>query len=187
MRTITVLAFVCLLAGTAAAQSGALDRGPGVLGPESPLYGLEKAWDSAAVNMGLKNAGDVAQERAAEAQSMLEKGNPGAASRAAKDLQKIAGKATEKDQKGIQKAMTAMQDTMSQMQQQLQNAPNDNARQGITTAMQNMQDALSNLEQVQQKIAKAMQQANTGTDQGTTTGGSQSQRAADSQAQSSES
>jgi hypothetical protein len=161
-RTAAIIAAAVLLAGTAAAQASELDTGPGVLGPESPLYGLETKWDKTAVNMGLKDAGDVAQERAAEAQDMLEKRKPGAASRAADDLQNIAGEATAEDQQGIQKAQAALQDVMGRMQQRIQDAPNDQARQGVQTAMDSMQNALSNMEQVEQKMQDAMQRAETG-------------------------
>lgn len=81
------------------------DVGPGIVGVDSPVYGLEVAWDNAANRIGLKQAGEIAQERAAEARDAAERNKTRAAARAAQNTQKIAERArTEEDEEGIQRA-----------------------------------------------------------------------------------
>lgn len=111
-----------------------IDRGPGMIGAGSPIYGLETAWDSAAVSIGIKSAGNVAQERAAEAKQAQEKGNTRAVERATRNLQKVANKSKDSDEEGINKAMETMEEVIA-------NAPNDQARQGMQNALENMQKA----------------------------------------------
>lgn len=111
-----------------------IERGPGMIGAVSPIYGLETAWDNAAVSIGIKSAGNVAQERAAEARQAQEKGNTRGIERATRNLQKIANKSKDSDEEGINKAMKTMEEVIA-------NAPNDQARQGMQNALENMQKA----------------------------------------------
>lgn len=119
------ISIVILMTPLAAAQTQ-LDKGPGMVQPESMLYGLEKAWDSASVSIGLKKASDVAQERAAEARAMQEKNNTKAMQKAVDDMNKIAKKAKTDETEGLQKAAAVIQEVKSrapsQAQSGLQNA-----------------------------------------------------------------
>ncbi|MDY6766194.1 MAG: hypothetical protein SVW77_02395, partial [Candidatus Nanohaloarchaea archaeon] len=54
-----VLAFLACT-GVAAAQTD-LDVGPGMVGPGSPIYGLEVAWDNAKMGLGIAKPGNIAQ------------------------------------------------------------------------------------------------------------------------------
>ncbi|PSH01423.1 MAG: hypothetical protein BRC26_03555 [Nanohaloarchaea archaeon QH_8_44_6] len=150
MRTklyIAAIAFA-LLAAPAAAQEETPDEadpGPGLISSGSMIYGLETAYDNAAMNAGLKKAGNVAQERAAEARQASENNNTRGVEKAARELEKTADKAKDSDEEGINKAMQMMQET-------IQNAPNAQARHGMQTALQNMQEA-------QQKRQEGRQQA----------------------------
>lgn len=110
-----------------------IERGPGLIGPQSPFYGLEVAYDNAAVNIGLKKAGAVAEERAAEARKAAENGNYQAAQKAAQNMNSIAQKASSDDVEGIQKAEAVLQSVIDQ-------AP-DEAKQGLQTALDNVRQA----------------------------------------------
>lgn len=132
LTALLVLAMPILAQNSSSSQE--LDINPGVIGPESVFYGFETAWDSAAVDMGLKKAGNVAQERAYEAQRAQENGNSEAAQRAVKKMSKVAKKARgENDEEGVNKAMSIVQQTMA-------GAPEE-AKQGLQTALDNMKKA----------------------------------------------
>lgn len=111
----------------------AAEVNPGLIGAGSPIYGLEVAYDNAAMNIGLKKAGEVAQERAAEARQAAQNNNTRGMQRAAQELQTVANRTDVNDQ-GLNRAMQIMQET-------IQNAPNEQARQGMRTALENMQQA----------------------------------------------
>ncbi|PSG99507.1 MAG: hypothetical protein BRC29_05315 [Nanohaloarchaea archaeon SW_7_43_1] len=126
-----------LLAVPAAAQEEAPDEsepGPGLISSGSMIYGLETAYDNAAMNAGLKKAGNVAQERAAEARQASENNDTKGVEKATKELEKTAGKAEGSDEEGIERAMRMMRETV-------RNAPNAQARQGMRTALRNMREA----------------------------------------------
>lgn len=141
MRTKFVIGLIALslLTLSAAAendtsQEQAMEKGPGMIGPGSFAYGLETAWDNAAVDIGLKRAGNVAQERAAEVRQAMERNNTKGVQRATRSLERTAEKAKERDKEGIERAIQMMNQTM-------QNAPNEEARQGMQTALNNMREA----------------------------------------------
>lgn len=122
-----------LFAAPAAAQQQDPDVGPGMVGPDSPIYGLEVAWDDAAMSVGLKRAGTVVQERAAEAQQMQERNNTEGMQRAAQEMSNVAERATADDTEGLQKAQSVLQAVMER-------APEE-AQQGLQTALDNVQQA----------------------------------------------
>lgn len=150
-----VLMIVSIPMATAQSQT---DVGPGMVGADSPIYGLEVAWDNAANSMGLKKAGDIAQERAAEAKDAAERNKTKAAAKAAVNTRKIAERADgEEDEEGVQKAMSSLEGTMNMMEQRMSEAPNEQARQGMQTALDNMQGALDNIEEAKQTRDEARQ------------------------------
>lgn len=110
-----------------------IERGPGLIGAQSVFYGFEVAYDNAAVNIGLKKAGAVAEERAAEARKAAENGNYQAAQKAAQNMNSIAKKARSGDVEGIQKAEAVLQEVVDQ-------APEE-AKQGLQTALDNVKQA----------------------------------------------
>lgn len=125
---------VSVAAQNSSSNNQAVEISPGLIGASSPMYGLETAWDNAAVNIGVKKAGNVAQERAAEAKQAQEKGNTKAVERATTNLEKIAKKAKKGDEEGLNKAMKIMEGVIA-------NAPNEQARQGMQNALENMRNA----------------------------------------------
>lgn len=131
-RFALVVAFLAVT-GLAAAQQTQLDVGPGMVGPSSPLYGLETAWDNAAMSIGLKKPGTLAQERAAEVRAAVQANNSEAAQRAAKQLNAIAQAATSDDTQGLEKAAAVLNEVMQRVPQQ--------AQQGLQTALNNIQQA----------------------------------------------
>ncbi|WP_414837128.1 hypothetical protein [Candidatus Nanohalococcus occultus] len=150
-HTVVLTALMLLGVQTVTAQSNQLDKGPGMIGAESPVYGLEVAMDNAAVSIGLAKAGEIAKERAAEAQKAADNNNTAAAAKAGKQLEKVAQRAGENESESIEVAMNSFQDTITEMEMRIDNAPNENAREGMETALENMRNALQNMEQARQR------------------------------------
>lgn len=155
MRRFIVLAvaLAVIFGSFAAGAQAGFEGKPGLILPDSPLYKIEVAWENAAVSVGLMQASDVVQERAAEAIRMAENGKPDAAVRAADDMSRVAKKADANDT-GIQQAMNALQDAMNEMQNRIDNAPNDNARDGMRNALDNMENALENMKNAKDRPDK---------------------------------
>lgn len=139
MRRIALLALLATLLAAApvtaqnATQPAELDVGPGMVAPDSPFYGLEVAWDNAAMSLGLARAGTVVQERAAEARAMQERNNSEAMQRAAREMSRVAERAREGDGEGLQKAAAVLERVMQRAPQQ--------ARQGLQTALDSVRGA----------------------------------------------
>lgn len=170
-RFMAIALILTLLFGVASANNhGDLDVGPGLIGSDSPLYGLEVAWDNAAVDIGLKKAGGVAQERAAEAKAAADKGNHDAAARAANEMSKVAQKARSDDTERLQKAETVLQEVMA-------NAPAE-AQEGLQTALDSVRNAR---ERAQQADDQMPTDTPTGGDQAPDSQGEQQDRDNDSE------
>ncbi|MDY6768629.1 MAG: hypothetical protein SVW02_00800, partial [Candidatus Nanohaloarchaea archaeon] len=133
MKRAVILALIGLLIASAGAAQTRLDVGPGIIGPISPLYGLEVAWDNAAMGIGIAKPGNVAQERAAEARAAIQRNNSEAAQRAAKNMNSVTKRATSGDTQGLQKAASILQDVMA-------NVPAE-AQQSLQTAVENVERA----------------------------------------------
>lgn len=149
---IGVLVVALAFSGVGAASThGNLDVGPGMVGPASPVYGMDVAVDNAAIDLGLLNAGGVAQERAAEAKQAADNNDSQAAERAAIEAGNVAQRGqNQQDTEGIDKAMASLQDTIATMESRAEDAPNEEARQGMLTASENMKGAVENMEQAKQ-------------------------------------
>ncbi|MCJ7428945.1 MAG: DUF5667 domain-containing protein [Candidatus Nanohaloarchaeota archaeon QJJ-5] len=106
--------------------------GPGLITPDSALYGLEVAFDNVRVSVGLSSAGGIAQERAAEAQAMMRQNKTQAMQRAADEMSNMAERATSADAEKLQKASDVLQRVMDQ-------APAD-AQEGLQQAMATVQN-----------------------------------------------
>lgn len=137
IRRLLPVAVAVLLVAPAAAQTGpSTERGPGFISADSPLYSIEVVVDNTAVAIGVMDAGDVAQERAAEAKEMQEKGNTKAAQRAAEaasEAVKAASSGSSANTAGIDKAI----DTLNGIKK---DAP-DEAKDGLTTAVDSLKQA----------------------------------------------
>jgi len=157
MKRLIPILVIVLLTGLVSAQQTQLDKGPGMIQPDSALYGLEVAVDNAGMSLGVMKPGDVAQERAAEAANMAEENKSSEASKAAEQLGKVAQKSSGNDT-GINKALRSMNQTIAKMQKRIQKAPNQQAKQGMQTALQNMKGAMQNM-----KAAKNRTQGPTAT------------------------
>lgn len=156
--TIVVTAFFLLFGAAAANTHETLDTGPGMVGADSAMYGLELAWDNAATSIGLKNAGTVAQERAAEAHEAAENGNYDAAQRAAENMASVAEKANADDVQGVEKAEAVLQRV-------IENAPSE-AQQGLQTALTNVQNARNQAQQAADQAPDSGAENQSGADAG---------------------
>lgn len=132
-RTILLFTAMGVLLASGAAAQAQLDVGPGMVGADSPLYGLETAMDNAAVSVGLAKAGGVAQERAAEARDAQEKNNTKAMQKAVDQMNAVAKKAKSSDTQGLEKASAVLNEVMAQ-------APAE-AQEGLQTALDNISAA----------------------------------------------
>lgn len=131
-RLVIAVSFLMILGfatanGSHAEGEAHLDVGPGMVGADSAVYGLETAWDNAAMSIGLKQAGTVAQERAAEARQAAQANNSEAAQRAADELNSVAQRASSDDMEGLEKAAAVLQEVMERAPPQ--------AQQGLRTAL----------------------------------------------------
>lgn len=155
-----VIAFLFVGVGAASTHDD-LETGPGMVGPASPIYGVEVAMDNAALSVGVATPGGVAQERAAEAHQAVENNNTQAAERAAKESATVAKRAnSQQDADGIQRAMTSLEGTIATMEDRAENASTEEARQGMLTASENMEGAVANMEQARQRSQERRAQAN---------------------------
>lgn len=123
----SLVAALPMAAAQNASQNAEQGPGPGFVTPNSAIYGLEVAYDNAAVSVGLKKAEAVAQERAAEAEEMARRGNYKGAQKAADNMAKIAQKAKGNQTEGLRQAEQTLQRVMD-------NAPEE-AKQGLQNAL----------------------------------------------------
>lgn len=126
-----LLGTILLITPLAAAQS--VQASPGSIGPGSPFYGLDKAWDSFGVSIGLKTASDVVEERAAEARQAANRGEWENARRAAESASSMSGRVRGNQTEGLQRAEQTLQGVLDE-------APEE-ARQGLSTALENVRNA----------------------------------------------
>ena len=134
----SLVAALPMAAAQNASQNTEGGAGPGFVTPNSAIYGLEVAYDNAAVSIGLKKAEKVAQERAAEAEEMARRGNYKGAQKAANNMAKVAERVKGNQSQGLQRAE-------QQLQRVMENAPEE-AQQGLQTALENTQRARENME-----------------------------------------
>lgn len=140
------LFLVILLAGMVAGQPATVEADTGLFSPDSPLYGLQTAWDSTAVSLGVKDAGDVALQRASEVKAMEEEGNPAGAARAAKQLGEIASEAEEADQENVQIAVASTSTSLHNLDQDIDETHED-IQEDIQQNMDELEDRLDELDQ----------------------------------------
>lgn len=127
-KAVTVSTVIILLAaaGTAQTQQGT-SVGPGFIAPDSPLYGLEVAFDNAQTAVGLKQAGTVAQERVAEAEAMVQQNKTDATTRALAQLNNTIAEAPPEQAAGLEIAR-------NQLERLVRSTP-DAANFGLNTAL----------------------------------------------------
>lgn len=103
----------------------------GLFTPDSAFYGLETAWDNAAMSLGVSSAEKVGQKRAAEAQVMAEEGNYEAVERAVRGLENAAARSSEESE--------SIQNAVTKIEQVMQDAPEE-AQEGLQTALDNVEE-----------------------------------------------
>lgn len=141
MRTLVVItglllafaAFGAADSNTTGTADTVLDADPGLIGPDSMLYGVKTFFDSVAVTMGLKDGGMVAQQRAAETGAAQAQDDPEAVARAADAFTATVERTGSAEADGIRQATT-------HLAEQLEDTP-DTARSDIDTAVEQAQDA----------------------------------------------
>lgn len=126
-----MLALTAPAASTQHQNSTNVKPNPGMVGPGSMFYGLEKSVDDFSMSVGLTTAQAVANERASEALIAAEQNNTDAAQQALDDLNKISKKHNITDENGTSRAMQILG-------QVSKNVPEE-AQKGIQTAMSNIQ------------------------------------------------
>lgn len=130
----TVLA---LMMGSVAAAHTAdvrqdVEPRPGIVDASSALYGLDVAFDNAAVQLGLRNQGDIAFERASEVSVAVERNNSEAVNRSLRELNDVA-EAAQGNSTGLVKA--------EQVLNQVRERVSEQARKGIDEALGNVNRA----------------------------------------------
>ena len=130
MRYKSALAIsVVLLSGMAMAQSAEVEPQPGIIGADSPLYGIDVAYDNL-----LKEDGDVAYERASEYAVAQDKNQTRAMERAEKQLNNTVAKvASSNNTEALGKAQAVLE--------QVRERTPDQANNGLDNAIQKVRNA----------------------------------------------
>lgn len=131
-KPLTIFLTALLLTGIAAAQDNSDTVGPGLIGPDHPLYPLENTViDPAQQAIGLKSAAEIAQERAAEAQQASRQGNMDAANQALTQFENVRQQiADAADTEGLNKAADILEELREETPKE--------ADQGLNTALDNV-------------------------------------------------
>jgi len=133
LRLLAVL--LLLFAGQSAAQTqnSSINPDPGLVKADSPIYGLDVAWDNALQTAGFKSPGDVAVERASEVSVAEKRNHSEAASMALNQFNSVAAEANNEDVEGLRKSEQILQNVSERVPEE--------ARQGIETALMNVEEA----------------------------------------------
>lgn len=120
---------VVLLSGMAVAQSAEVEPEPGIIGADSPLYGIDVAYDNA-----FKEDGAVAFERASEYSVAQENNQTRAMERAEKQLNNSVAKvASSNNTEALGKAQAVIE--------QVRQRTPDQANKGLDNAIQKTRNA----------------------------------------------
>jgi vacuolar-type H+-ATPase subunit H len=125
-----------LFTGVSAAQpsnNSSIDASPGLVKADSPIYGLDVAFDNMLQTAGLKSAGEVAVERASEVAVAERRNHSEAAEKALNRFNSAVREANNRNRKKLQQA--------EQVLKQVRQRVPEEARQGIDTALENVGDA----------------------------------------------
>ena len=142
-RTLAVFGALLFLTAPAAAQPvNTIDVNPGFIGPDSTLYGIQIAIDSTLVDWGIKDAGDVAHQRASEALISAEAGDTEAMERALAGLSIVADAATQDHADGLEQAESLLVE--------LRELTGDNP--GIDEALNRVQDAQDRTPETERRL-----------------------------------
>jgi len=125
-----------LFTGLSAAQSSnntSINSSPGLVKADSPIYGVDVAFDNMLQTAGLRSAGDIAVERASEVAIAHRRNHSSAASEALDQLRIEAEEANNRDRERLQRAEEILTKVKEQVPKQ--------AQQGIDNALQNVERA----------------------------------------------
>lgn len=129
--------FITMLVATPFAAATQHTHETGSVDASSPLYGLEVAFEQAAVAAGIQDAGEVALERADEADKASQAGDHQAATTAAQSLQNIAEQADERHEEELDTALQTLKDVKERTP--------DEANKGLETAIDAVDSRMKNL------------------------------------------
>lgn len=130
-KPLILLAAVIAITATGAGAPAAA-ASPGLISASSPLYPADVAVDNIQVAVGLESNGDIAAERAAEAQQAMEEGDEEAADEALENLNNSIAEVATADSTGLQKAEAILGQLA---------ADNPDNNQGITKALDAVRSA----------------------------------------------
>lgn len=106
---------------------------PGLVKADSPIYGLDVAWDNVLITAGFQSPGDVAFERASEVSVAENRNHSRAFNLALNQFNSVAEKANNEDLEGLRNAERILQNVSEHVPEE--------ARQGIETALKNSERA----------------------------------------------
>ncbi|MFU1780277.1 hypothetical protein ACM16X_02725 [Haloarcula japonica] len=133
MRKLIFAVSLILLASTASAQSNQGELEPGLIKADSPIYGLDVAFDRGLAMTPFSDPGEVAAERASEIAVAEERNNTEAREQAEQNLNEIAERATSDHSLGLQKAAAVLEAVNGSVPEQ--------AQQGISQALDQVRQA----------------------------------------------
>jgi len=124
-----------LFAGFSAAQTqnSTVDPDPGLVKADSPIYGLEVAFDNALASAGVVSAADVAFERASEVSVAEDRNNTEAVRRAARQFNEAAERADNSQKSRLEQAEQVLNNVSERVPEE--------ASFGISTALENVERA----------------------------------------------
>ena len=124
-----------LFVGISSAQNtnSSIESSPGLVKADSPIYGLDVAWDNALKTAGLVSPGSVAVERASEVSVAEKRNHSEAASMALNQFNSVAAEANNEDVEGLRKSEAILRNVSERVPEE--------ARQGIETALKNVEEA----------------------------------------------
>ena len=117
-KLLVLLTSITLLTGFSVAQPGDVESRPGFIKPGTAIYGLDVAFDDAAVNLGLRDRGDVAYERASELGYAYENNlSEQQRERVQNQLKKVAQVASSNETTGLEKAEAVLGQIRTRLQE----------------------------------------------------------------------
>lgn len=121
------------LAGDHVETVNGVEVTPGLTTPDSVFYGVELAFDRAAMAVGLRSSSDIAKKRAAEAHQMAKENNTAAVNRAVKEMNAVIEQTPAEEADALATAATVLEEVKAE-------AP-EAAQPGLAEAQQNIQKA----------------------------------------------
>lgn len=132
---LSALSMVAAAAASGNATVSHRSADPGLIQPDSTLYGFAVMKDRFALRLGLTTPGTLAQKRAAQARRMADRGDHTAVHRALRELDRTSTRATAADADGLEQARSTLQALLER-----DDLP-DKTRKGVQTALARVEQA----------------------------------------------